>query len=117
MKIIVGVKSHFDAAHLLPNYDGKCKNMHGHTWHVEVGVIGYRKENGMVMDLSELKEVVYRNIHRLDHKMLNDEIDATPTCENILLFLRDQIQKDIYPIELCSVKVREGEGGWARWQV
>ncbi|HEX3048027.1 MAG TPA: 6-carboxytetrahydropterin synthase, partial [Bacillota bacterium] len=42
----------FDSAHYLPGYDGKCKNMHGHTWRVEVGIKGKHLKNGILFDFS-----------------------------------------------------------------
>ena len=79
----------FDAAHYLPNYEGKCKNFHGHTWTLEVEVssdelIQSGSEAGMVIDFGKLKEAVNREvIGKLDHTLLNDTIE-NPTCENLL---------------------------------
>ena len=79
----------FDAAHYLPNYEGKCKNLHGHTWTLEVEVssdelIQSGSEAGMVIDFGKLKEAVNREvIGKLDHTLLNDTIE-NPTCENLL---------------------------------
>jgi len=52
--MIVTKQISFDAAHFLPNYDGKCANMHGHRWTIEVAVAGSVHEDGMVMDFSKL---------------------------------------------------------------
>ncbi len=85
MRVKVCKSFSFDAAHYLPNYEGKCKNLHGHTWKLEVGVSGYAGgTTGMVIDFGELKEVVNREvISRLDHTLLNERVD-NPTCENLL---------------------------------
>ena len=88
----------FDAAHYLPNYEGKCKNLHGHTWTLEVEVssdklIQLGSEAGMVVDFGKLKEAVNREvISELDHTLLNDTIE-NPTCENLL----EWIWKALFP--------------------
>jgi len=58
MKATLVKKFSFDAAHLLPNYSGKCGRLHGHHWVVEVGVSGEIGENGMVVDLVVLKQAL-----------------------------------------------------------
>ena len=79
----------FDAAHYLPNYEGKCSRLHGHTWTLEVEVsssklISAGSEVGMVVDFAKLKNAVNREIlNRLDHTLLNDTVE-NPTCENLL---------------------------------
>jgi len=113
--MIVGIETKFDAAHYLPGYKGKCANMHGHTWHVEVEVIGSVDEkSGMVYDLTELKSNVNFIIERFDHRIINELFpfeDKPPTCENLAMFIFDEL---IAYYNVQSVKVREGEGGWAR---
>lgn len=75
----------FGAAHYLPNYEGKCQNLHGHTWTLEVEVEGpVRVDSGMVVDFVHLKNLVNDEvIGKLDHTLLNDTI-GNPTCENLL---------------------------------
>ena len=92
----------FDAAHRLPNYEGKCSKLHGHRWVLEVEVSSDRliqsgSEAGMVTDFAKLKGTVNKLvIDRLDHSYLNDVIE-NPTCENLLGWiwagLRDEIEK------------------------
>ena len=87
MIITVCKKFRFDAAHYLPNYKGKCHNLHGHGWVLEVEVSGeVSMESGLVLDFSTLKEIVQPVINCLDHSNLND-ILSNPTCENILEYL------------------------------
>jgi len=64
------VKSHFDAAHLLPHYGGKCRRLHGHRWEVEV-VLESNKLNkdGFVVDFAIVKDLIEQVIP--DHKPLN----------------------------------------------
>src|SRR5216684_2266405 len=73
----------FDAAHVLPWHPGRCRNLHGHTYRLEVAVEGPIGANGIVMDFSDLDEVVRREvIDRFDHTYLNDLLD-NPTAELI----------------------------------
>ena len=82
------VRRKFDAAHHLPHHAGKCKQVHGHTWTVEVEVTysGILSNDGMIMDFGDIKEV----IDKLDHIDLN-MIISNPTAENITKFLRTRI--------------------------
>ncbi len=66
----------FDAAHYLPDYPGKCKNMHGHHWVVELGIKGaIDEETGMVVDFTLLNTLLRDKIvERFDHRLVNDII-------------------------------------------
>jgi 6-pyruvoyltetrahydropterin/6-carboxytetrahydropterin synthase len=94
MKIIK--KFSFDSAHYLPNYEGKCKQLHGHTYHLEIIIEGeINPDTGMVLDFAKLKHIVKtKAIDILDHKLLNDLIEI-PTAENIALWIRDRISKEL----------------------
>ena len=83
----------FDSAHKLPFYNGKCANLHGHTWKLTVAVSGETDEKtGMIVDFKEIKEIVQEKvISRLDHAYLNDIIE-NPTCENLLFWIRKQLK-------------------------
>jgi 6-pyruvoyltetrahydropterin/6-carboxytetrahydropterin synthase len=95
----------FDSAHFLPDYKGKCENLHGHTYKMHVTVKAPIK-NGMVFDFCKLKEIVQDNvISILDHRHLNDVI-PNPTAENIVIFVWD-ILKDKIP--LYEVKIWENQ--------
>jgi len=90
----------FDAAHYLPSYEGKCRNLHGHTWKLEVEVssdelIQEGSETGMVVDFAKVKDVVNREvINKLDHNLLNDMV-KNPTCENLLGWIWDNLQTEL----------------------
>jgi 6-pyruvoyltetrahydropterin/6-carboxytetrahydropterin synthase len=86
-------RASFDAAHHLPNYEGKCKNVHGHHWVVEVGLKGDpHPQAGMVVDFSILsvflKEYV---VGALDHRDINTII-PNPTAENIAHWILKQFR-------------------------
>lgn len=94
--ITLGVIEGFDAAHLLKlPYNSKCKNLHGHSWKVDVKVssIGLT-EYGMVMDFSILKGIVKNVLEIFDHHFINDIVEQ-PTSENISKFLFKVLRKKI----------------------
>jgi len=86
MRILVSKKISFDAAHLLPDYKGKCSRLHGHHWVVEVGVSGEIGEDGMVVDFVVLKQALQPIIDNFDHHYLNNII-PNPTAENIAAYI------------------------------
>ena len=83
--------SDFAAAHNLRNFRGKCENLHGHNWKIEVIVRGNQLDaSGVVMDFGDLKRYTRECLAEIDHKYLN-ELDFfkenNPSSENIARFL------------------------------
>jgi 6-pyruvoyltetrahydropterin/6-carboxytetrahydropterin synthase len=73
----------FEAAHQLPWHEGACRNLHGHSYRLEVTVEGPIGDQGLVIDFADVKAVVGREvIDRYDHRYLNDLLD-NPTAELI----------------------------------
>lgn len=72
MKAIVGIKDlSFDAAHYTSGADRKCKNLHGHTFRVEVEIYGeIESESGMVMDFLVIKKIIKNILSDYDHKII-----------------------------------------------
>lgn len=72
----------FDAAHQLVGHEGKCKNLHGHTYYVTVGLEGEQIQNRaasndtMVMDYGDLDKIVEPVIEQLDHAFLYGDVDS-----------------------------------------
>jgi len=110
--MILGRKFHFDSAHCLKGHP-KCGQVHGHTWHLTVEVEGQVQLNGMVMDLHDLKAIVEDCLGHLDHQTI--KLDP-PTCEiissDLVVKIANKLPKGI---RLHSLKLQEGEGGYARW--
>jgi 6-pyruvoyltetrahydropterin/6-carboxytetrahydropterin synthase len=99
----------FDAAHYIPHYKGKCEQLHGHTYRLEVVIEGGVKKDGMVVDFVKLKEIVDTNVlEKLDHQSLNDLFE-NPTAEHILEWIAQQL-KGLLP--LYSLRLWEGQGKW-----
>lgn len=97
--MIIFKKFTFDSAHSLPNVpDGhKCKEVHGHTYHLTVYIEGDLDEHlGWVADFGDLKTAIKPVIDRIDHKYLN-EIEGleNPTCEIIVKWIWDQINDKV----------------------
>ena len=79
----IGKEFTFDSAHHLLNYDGDCANVHGHTYHLHIMLLGKVKD-GFVIDFKLLKSIVMEYvISKLDHKDLNTVLEFNPTAENI----------------------------------
>jgi len=79
----------FSAAHQLTNaYDDKCNDsIHGHNWKVKVSIEVKELNNGMVIDFTNIKEI----IDTLDHKNLNEILDFEPTAENLARYIHNKI--------------------------
>lgn len=92
------------AAHYLHlPYESKCTKMHGHNWKIKIYCKSEKlDENGMVVDFSEIKNIV----NQLDHKLINDFV-IQPTAENIAISLFKLIPK------CCKVEVQETDGNKA----
>jgi 6-pyruvoyltetrahydropterin/6-carboxytetrahydropterin synthase len=81
----------FDAAHSLPNSDGPCKRLHGHTYRVRVVARGAIQpvtgtpEEGMVVDFTRIKQVFKRRIESIcDHQFLNETVPVERTTAELL---------------------------------
>lgn len=107
----------FDSAHFLPYVeDGhKCKNMHGHTYTVEVIFRGELDQtHKWLVDYGEISRVVRPLVKKLDHQILNDieGLDST-TAEELTIWFYDRI-KPVLP-QLHIVRVRETPNTWAEY--
>ena len=88
MRTTITVSATFAAAHRLPDHEGKCCRLHGHTYGLEVTVEGQPQQSGpaagMVMDFAELRQCVQEAVvGLLDHQLLNDVFDFPPTSEAV----------------------------------
>ena len=106
------VKSHFDAAHALRGYPGECRNLHGHTWDVEVMVAGETlDEVGIVYDFKALKDDLNAVLDSYDHAFLNDVSpfdEITPTAENLARVIYENLAATVDPrVSVVEVTVWE----------
>ncbi len=82
----------FDAAHFLTKYHGKCENLHGHTYKLQVTIEGKPDHEDMIMDFIELKDFVNKKVvDKLDHSSLNDTFD-NPSVEVMVVWMWDQLK-------------------------
>lgn len=103
----------FDAAHFLPAHPGKCRNLHGHTYHMEVEIGAETLTDGMVMDFGDLKGLVQPLLDRLDHTYLND-LFPTPTAELMVRGIWDELAPQIpEPARLERVRLWETPTSYA----
>jgi 6-pyruvoyltetrahydropterin/6-carboxytetrahydropterin synthase len=109
----LGLIEEFDAAHSLPGYEGKCANLHGHTYRVEMVIEGPVGEDGFVMDFYRLKKILKAALQDLDHRCLNDLL-ANPTAEMIAGWISKRLKRDLEetPVDLVSLKLWEGKNKW-----
>jgi len=132
----------FEMSHVLWNYDGPCKNVHGHSYRLFVTISGTplknidNPKNGMVMDFSDLKSIVRKEIIDLfDHSVvLSSHIDRDkaetfkklfgntvlvsyqPTCENLVADFAERIAPHLPAgVKLHSLKLYETATSFAEW--
>src|SRR5688572_18103518 len=93
----VTVEQTFAAGHALREYKGKCENVHGHNYKVQITVEGERLNRiGLLVDFVELKRVVREVVDRLDHQFINDLEPFTvinPSAENMAKYFYDEVSK------------------------
>ena len=109
----ISIKGHMASAHYLPGYEGPCKNLHGHTWQVEVTIAGEQLDTiGMVADFAVLKIRLRDFLSALDHVCLNDLAsfkNVNPTTENIARYIYQNFAGVIFPLKIRKVQVWESD--------
>ena len=105
------VEQHFDAAHFLRGYQGKCEALHGHRYRVVVKISSSRVNDiGLAYDFTDLKQDLNGIIDRFDHACLNDVPpfdDINPSAENIASTIYRELEPRIRGVTLSSVEVWE----------
>lgn len=95
----ITVASYIDAAHFLRGYQGKCANIHGHSWRIEVTLSGKTlNEIGLLVDFSDIKRIVKEAADLFDHKLINDiePFDSiNPSSENLAKYFFEKIKKSL----------------------
>lgn len=100
----------FEAAHQLPWHSGKCRDLHGHGYRLEVTVEGPIGEHGIVVDFADVRAVVEREVvSRYDHRYLNDLL-PNPTAE---LLAHDVWKRlEAAGLELARLRLWETPDSW-----
>ena len=116
----INVEGHFNSAHSLRGYEGKCEDLHGHNWRVEVAMCADDLDkSGMVVDFKKLREALNDVLVGLDHKYLNNLgyfKEVNPTSENIARYVFYQIEDEFPELVLDSVTVWETERAAATYR-
>ena len=128
-------------AHALSNYDGKCKNIHGHTYKLFVTLIGIPCEdcsspkNGMVLDFGDLKNIVkvpivdvfdhalvvpankgFEELRKFQETDKYIEVPFQPTCENLTIYIANIIRSKLPDsVSLYSIRLYETPTSYAEW--
>ncbi|MBH0231141.1 6-carboxytetrahydropterin synthase QueD [Halobacillus yeomjeoni] len=94
-RVMVSKEFTFDAAHHLHCYEGKCKNLHGHTYKVIFGISGFVDDIGIVMDFGDIKKIWKEQIEiHLDHRYLNDTLPKmNTTAENMVVWIYEKMEE------------------------
>ena len=142
-KIRITKQFTFETGHALYGYDGKCKNVHGHSYKLSVTVIGSpisdvnNVKYGMVIDFTDLKKIVKEEVvDQFDHATVFNQntphielakelisrdhhvilVDYQPTSENMVIDFASRISKRLPSnIALFSLKLQETESSFAEW--
>lgn len=141
-KIRVTKRFHFEMAHTLHEYDGLCRNIHGHSYNLEVTLTGEPRnqpghpKDGMVMDFGDLKKLVKSQIvSRFDHSLMVNKlvpeeqiellrktseriilVGFQPTTENIVSYIAKILQEKLpSEVSLFSIRLFETVTSFAEW--
>ncbi len=114
----------WEMAHRLPFHEGRCKNLHGHSYKALVQFEGELDKNGMLIDFYDIHKIVHPVIDEMDHSIICDKndqelieiarkineriviIDFPSTAENICIFILNRILNQNLPENLRSITVR-----------
>ncbi|MCX5710093.1 MAG: 6-carboxytetrahydropterin synthase QueD [Candidatus Omnitrophica bacterium] len=103
----VRVEAGFSSAHNLREYKGKCEDLHGHNWRVELVAQGKTLDKaGMLIDFKYMKAELSRLLETLDHKYLNKLAyfkKVNPTSENIAAFVYRRLKSKIRGLKSVTV--------------
>ena len=114
------VEHTFAAAHALRNYYGKCENLHGHNYRVQVGMEGEKLDDaGMLYDFAKLKKQLRETSGELDHQNLNELqpfTEVNPSAENIAKYICEQMQSKLEDAAIAYVRVWETDTSYATYR-
>ena len=113
----VAVEQSFASAHALRNYKGRCENVHGHNWKVQVVIEGEKLDaTGMLVDFLDVKSLLGEILDRIDHQFLNEipPFDVVnPSAENIAEYFYQQLTGKLsetpVPVRIREVEIWETE--------
>jgi 6-pyruvoyltetrahydropterin/6-carboxytetrahydropterin synthase len=119
---VVSVQAHYDAAHFLRNYKGKCERLHGHRYLVEVALTSETlNESGIAFDFVDVKRELRALAERLDHTNINEVEPFTelePSAENQAKYFYEELKRLLpraFGDAILYVRVWETPTQWAQY--
>jgi 6-pyruvoyltetrahydropterin/6-carboxytetrahydropterin synthase len=105
-RVLVSKEFTFDAAHHLHFYEGKCKNLHGHTYTVIFGISGFVNEIGLMIDFGDIKDIWKQKIEvHLDHRYLNETLPPmNTTAENMVVWIFEKMEEELQANEMYKAQ-------------
>ncbi len=103
----IAIEDTFDAAHCLPDYQGSCRRLHGHTYRVRAAFRFSSVENtGMAFDFRKAKDLLNETLNYMDHQYINELPEFSiqnPTAENIAKLIFDKLKAENPQVYSVSV--------------
>ena len=107
----VMIERNFSSAHQLRGYQGKCENLHGHNYRVEIYARGRELDNiGLLVDFGELKAAADEIVQYLDHRNINElppfDEELNPSAENLARYILERVASRVGDERVEVYKVR-----------
>ena len=107
----VMIERNFSSAHQLRGYNGKCENLHGHNYKVEIFARGQELDNiGLLIDFGDLKRAADEIVNYLDHRNINElppfDEELNPSAENLARYFLERIDEQVGDERVRVYKVR-----------
>jgi 6-pyruvoyltetrahydropterin/6-carboxytetrahydropterin synthase len=107
----VMIERNFSSAHQLRGYKGKCENLHGHNYKIEIYARGSELDNiGLLVDFGELKEAADEVVAYLDHRNINElppfDEELNPSAENLARYILERVASRVGDERVSVYKVR-----------
>jgi 6-pyruvoyltetrahydropterin/6-carboxytetrahydropterin synthase len=107
----VMIERNFSSAHQLRGYKGKCENLHGHNYKIEIYARGRELDNiGLLVDFGELKTAADEIVQYLDHRNINElepfDVELNPSAENLARYILERVAARVGDERVQVYKVR-----------
>jgi len=107
----VMIERNFSSAHQLRGYKGKCENLHGHNYKIEIYARGRELDNiGLLVDFGELKDAADEIVLYLDHRNINElppfDVELNPSAENLARYILERVSARVGDDRVQVYKVR-----------
>ena len=107
----VMIERNFSSAHQLRGYKGKCENLHGHNYKIEIYARGRELDNiGLLVDFGELKAAADEIVNYLDHRNINElppfDVELNPSAENLARYILERVASRVGDERVQIYKVR-----------